>query len=40
VAETVVRGTTTPILLLREREAPQMSIAMDEARTICELSGV
>jgi nucleotide-binding universal stress UspA family protein len=40
VAETVVRGTTTPILLLREREAPHMSIAMDEARTIWELSSV
>jgi nucleotide-binding universal stress UspA family protein len=40
VAETVVRGTTTPILLLRDRHAPPMPITLDEARTLAESSHV
>jgi nucleotide-binding universal stress UspA family protein len=38
VAETVVRGTTTPILLLRKGAAPPIS--MEEARTPAEASRV
>lgn len=36
VAESVMRGTTTPILLLRARQAPPMSVTLDEARPLAE----
>jgi nucleotide-binding universal stress UspA family protein len=40
VAETVVRGTTTPILLLRDHEAPVMPTAVGAARPAREASHV